>query len=153
MKTSAHAASLAPFPAIESAIRATGARVTPSRVRVYALLQNAQGPLCHRDIERLLSGGALPAMDRVTLYRVLDWLAAAGLAHKAADARGVFRFSAATSDGEHLHHMHFRCTACAGVFCLDMSQPSLPELPLGFRLASAEFDIRGVCPDCAGKHP
>ncbi len=153
MKASPNATAPASFPAIESTIRATGARVTTSRVRVYALLQNAQGPLCHRDIEQRLSGEALPALDRVTLYRVLDWLAQAGLAHKAADTRGVFRFSAATSDGEHLRHMHFRCTACGGVFCLEMSQPSLPELPQGFRLASAEFDIRGVCPDCAGKRP
>jgi Fur family ferric uptake transcriptional regulator len=142
-----------PFLAIESAIRATGARVTRGRVRVLGLLQSAHGPLSHGDIETLLSRDALPEMDRVTLYRVLDWLSDNGLAHKAADARGVFRFSAAVANGKHGKHVHFRCTECGGVQCLDMKLPKPPSLPKGFRLTGMELDIRGMCPHCVRTHP
>jgi Fur family ferric uptake transcriptional regulator len=141
--------STSPFSVIESAIRATGARVTPSRVRVLGLLQSAHGPLSHGDIEKLLSQEALPAMDGVTLYRVLDWLADVGLVHKAADARGVFCFTAAQPNVEHAQHMHFRCTDCGEVFGRKAPLPSPPPLPRGFRLGGMSLDIRGECQRCA----
>ena len=58
-------------------IRAAGARATPARVRVLELLSAAPSPLSHYDIEQSLGEGSL---DRVTLYRVLDWMVEAGLA-------------------------------------------------------------------------
>ncbi len=148
MKTSADSR----LSTMEAAIRATGARVTSSRVRVLGLLQAAGEPLSHGDIAELLNKHALPNIDRVTLYRILDWFASVGLAHKAADSRGVFRFSAANPDGKHTHHAHLRCTGCGGVFCLDLPPPSPPKLPRGFRLSGIALDIRGECPSCAHSH-
>ncbi len=128
------------------AIRACGGRVTAPRVHVLALLRSGPAALSHLEIEGALARGQVP-VDRVTIYRVLDWLAAVGLAHKAADAHGTFRFSAA-ADGAHAKHVHFRCTGCGGVFCLDVSPPPAPKVPSGFRLAGAEFDVHGQCPAC-----
>jgi len=138
--------------AIQSALRDAGARVTPARVRVLGALQAAHGPQSHAEIEETLAQEAHPAADRVTLYRVLDWLCEAGLAHKAADARGVFRFSAAQPNVEHAAHVHFRCTGCGGVFCLNAPPPPPPKLPRGFRLADVAVDIRGECPRCVRSH-
>lgn len=149
MRAMSHAAD-SRHAAIRSAISARQARVTEPRVRVLDLLQSAPEPLRHAEIEEELGREGHPAIDRVTLYRVLDWLVGAGLAHKAADAAGVFRFSAADPDQEHTHHAHFRCTRCGGVFCLDMPAPTPPELPDGFRFGSMTLDIRGECPRCAG---
>lgn len=142
-----------PFSAIENAIGATGARVTTSRVRVLSTLRSAPSPLSHGDIEELLGRDRLPGIDRVTLYRVLDWLSEVGLAHKAADGQGVFRFSAADPEGEHLRHIHMRCTGCGGVFCLDITPPQPPSLPQGFRFGGMALDIRGECPSCVQSHP
>jgi len=128
-------------------LRAAGARVTPGRVRVFDALAAAAHPLSHADLELLL-----PDADRVTLYRVLDSLVACGLALRAADARGVFRFSASGARREHGAHVHFRCTGCGGVFCLAAPPPPPPKLPRGFRLAAAEFDLSGLCARC-GKAP
>jgi Fur family ferric uptake transcriptional regulator len=141
------------FSAVESTIRARGARATPARVRVLSLLHSARGPLSHGDIEGLLSKEALPEMDRVTLYRVLDWLVDVELAHKATNARGVFCFTPATPNLEHTQHVHFRCTGCGSVICLDSPPPPPPELPKGFRLARMELDINGECRGCAKGHP
>lgn len=127
-------------------IRAAGVKVTPGRVRVFEALAGAMQPLSHADLEALL-----PDADRVTLYRVLDSLVACGLALKAVDTRGVFRFSASSERREHSGHVHFRCTDCGGVFCLKTPPPPPPKLPRGFRLAEVEFDVRGTCAACVAR--
>ena len=132
------------IPSLAEQIRRCGARATPARVRVLRLLREAPTPLSHAEIEARL--GEL-AIDRVTLYRVLDWLVASGLAHKNADAQRVFRFSSA-SLGEHTTHVHFRCEQCGGVYCLDASLPVAPALPPGFSLTRLDFDLRGICANC-----
>lgn len=127
-------------------LRAAGVKVTPGRVRVLDALVTAAQPLSHADLEALL-----PDADRVTLYRVLDSLVACGLALKAVDARGVFRFSASGTQREHSGHVHFRCTGCGSVFCLKAAPPPPPKLPRGFRLAEVEYDVRGTCASCSAR--
>jgi Fur family ferric uptake transcriptional regulator len=130
---------------IAAQIRSAGARATPARIRVLQILLNAPAALTHHDIELAL--GTVP-LDRVTLYRVLDWLVECGLAHKSTDARGVFRFSVAVA-GEHQAHTHFRCDFCGRVFCLDAPPPTPPRLPDGFSLSRMDLDLRGRCATCA----
>jgi Fur family ferric uptake transcriptional regulator len=132
-------------------IRAAGVKVTAGRVRVLDVLQAARQPLCHAEIETRLAAGVEAPFDRVTLYRVLDSLVACGLALKAVDTRGVFRFSAAGTQRQHEGHVHFRCTDCGGVFCLKAAPPPPPKLPRGFRLAEVELDVRGVCANCTSE--
>ena len=131
--------------ALAAQIRRCGARATPARVRVLQFLLAAPGAMTHRDVELAL---AEVRLDRVTLYRVLDWLVEAGLAHKHADSSRVFRFSAATA-GEHAAHAHFSCDTCGRVFCLDAEAPKPPLLPDGFSLSRMEVDLRGHCAHCA----
>lgn len=129
-------------------IRAAGIKVTPGRVRVLEILRAARQPLCHGELEA--AGDGQTTIDRVTLYRILDSLVACGLALKAVDTRGVFRFSASGAQRHHGGHVHFRCTDCGGVFCLQAEPPPAPELPRGFRLGEAAFDVRGTCDRCSG---
>jgi Fur family ferric uptake transcriptional regulator len=126
-------------------IRRSGARATPARIRVLQTLRAAPTALTHNEIELALGTSAL---DRVTLYRVLDWLVEIGLAHKNTDVNRVFRFSAATA-GEHATHVHFRCEHCGGVYCLDAAPPAPPILPQGFSLSRMDLDLRGRCANCA----
>jgi Fur family ferric uptake transcriptional regulator len=130
-------------------IRAAGVKVTRGRVRVLDALQDARQPLCHSEVEAQLAGTEDAAIDRVTLYRILDSLVACGLALKAVDTRGVFRFSIAGGQRQHANHIHFRCTDCGGVFCLKAEPPPPPKLPRGFRLCEVEFDVRGTCATCS----
>lgn len=132
---------------IAEALRSAGGRATYARVRILALIKAASFPLSHAEIETMLEQDAHP-VDRVTIYRVLDWLADAGLAHKAADGRGVFHFTVSNPDSKHAQHTHLRCTDCGGVFCLDAPAPPLPALPRGFRFGGMSLDIRGTCPRC-----
>ena len=76
-----------------AALRATGERVTPARLRVYAALLDSAQALSHHELESAL--GTVEPVDRVTLYRVLDWLVEQGLAHRVAGIDRVWRFSTA----------------------------------------------------------
>jgi Fur family ferric uptake transcriptional regulator len=138
-------------PAI-AALRGVGAKVTSARVRVLQQLRAAPGPLTHRELlDAVQMSGGMP-VDRVTVYRVLDWLVEQQLAQKAADQHGVFRFAAAQGAGTHDTHVHFRCATCGGVFCLKDAPPPRPRLPKGFRLTRMDVDIQGECARCARAH-
>lgn len=125
-----------------SAIRDTGERVTPARVRVLGELLGAGRALSHHDLEDSLGNDA---MDRVTLYRVLDWLVERGLSCRTLGADRVFRFSAAQGQAG---HAHFECTACGRVMCLAAPTPPANGLPPGFRAESVALTVRGRCAEC-----
>ncbi|MDP1606692.1 MAG: transcriptional repressor [Rhodocyclaceae bacterium] len=135
----------------DNLLRTVGIKVTRGRVRVIAALQAARQPMSHAEIGTQLGADAAVPLDRVTLYRILESLVAVGLALRAVDTRGVFRFSAAGTLHRHEGHVHFRCTDCGGVFCLKAAPPSPPKLPRGFRLAAVEFDVRGTCAVCSAR--
>ncbi|MFC5472369.1 Fur family transcriptional regulator [Paraherbaspirillum soli] len=117
--TSRHPTTLA-----ETQLREMSVRTTPARVKVLAALLDARCAFSHQDMQDLFV-----EMDRVTLYRALDCLTDAGLAHKIAGDDRVFRYSAGaehTESATRAHHPqhqhgHFKCTRCAKVFCLDGS--------------------------------
>jgi len=130
-------------------LRNAGERATPARETVLDVLLGAARALTHQEIEQSAREHGLNA-DRVTLYRVLDWLVARRYAHRIAGEDRIWRFNAA---GPEAHgHAHFRCTECGQVFCLTDLQPGLGfSLPKGFRFERAELTIQGLCPGCAGK--
>lgn len=145
----------------ETQLQQASVRITTARVKVLAALLGAGRAFSHQDIQDTLSD-----MDRVTLYRALDCLTDAGLAHKIAGDDRVFRYSAgaehgamAQRQGNHApqhQHGHFKCTRCAKVFCLGsvgaagLLQDALQEtLGKGFQSHDIEFTVKGWCADCA----
>jgi Fur family ferric uptake transcriptional regulator len=125
-----------------SAILDTGERVTPARVRVLGELLGADRALSHHDLEGALG---VASIDRVTLYRVLDWLVERGLSCRTLGADRVFRFSATQSAAG---HAHFECSVCGRVICLAAPTPQPAGLPHGFRAESVALTVRGRCADC-----
>jgi Fur family ferric uptake transcriptional regulator len=115
----------------EMRLREASVRITPARVKVLTTLLGARCAFSHQDIQ-----DTLVDMDRVTLYRALDCLTDAKLAHKIAGDDRVFRYSVGTEHGKQgdaalssqnptqHQHGHFKCTRCAKVFCLDGSNES-----------------------------
>lgn len=128
----------------EALIRARGGRLTPARVRVLATLLNAPRALTHHELEHELSA----PLDRVTLYRVLDWLVQETLAHKIAGDDRVWRFNAIAAETD--RHAHFRCMSCHRVFCLEnLGTGFALNLPAGFRAEGVALTVDGRCPRCA----
>ncbi|WP_055326073.1 Fur family transcriptional regulator [Ralstonia solanacearum] len=143
-----------PEAAARARLRGLGSRVTEPRVRVLAALMQGDAPLSHQAVCDTLPADA--GIDRVTVYRVLDWLVAGGIVHKTAGADRVFRFSLAEHDAAreaaHRAHSHFHCTQCGRDFCLETATPPAvptPALPAGFAADHTELTIKGCCADCA----
>lgn len=130
----------------ETLIRGTGARLTRPRVEVLAALLAAEQALSHHELEERIDRSF--DIDRVTIYRVLDWLTAQGLAHRIAGDDRVRRFNAAG----HAHegaHAHFQCERCGTVLCLDeFSAAPVVRLPRGFRPQHYELTVKGLCAGC-----
>jgi Fur family transcriptional regulator, ferric uptake regulator len=132
--------------ATRARVATTGQRVTSARVQVLALLEKADRALSHPEIESRLGQGS---PDRVTLYRVLDWLVGHGLAHRASGADRVWRFSVA--GGRHEKHGHFECSRCGKVVCLDelRTDKLALKVPRGYRPDEIGLTVRGRCAQCA----
>lgn len=129
-------------------VRETGARTTRPRVEVLAVLLAAERALSHHEIEARINGAS--GIDRVTVYRVLDWLSEQGLAHRIAGADRVWRYNAA----EHAHaasHAHFQCERCGTVICLEANAGKVRvRVPRGFVSRDVALTVKGWCADCAG---
>ncbi len=149
------------------AIRSQGARITATRVRVLAALMESASALSHQELfDRI---GSSFSVDRVTVYRVLEWLVQSGLAHRIAGEDRVWRFSVARHADEddagdaaapHSHHAdvhgHFQCDTCRRMFCIDAPvgiEQNLARLPEGFEGRDVEVVVRGLCPACCAPEP
>ncbi len=122
-------------------IRHAGGRVTAQRVAVLEALLAAGHAISQPELDARFGD-----LDRVTIYRVLDWLESKGLVHRLTGDDRVWRFSAG-SDGP--QHVHFQCQACGRVECLEEEQPPRLKLPPGYRAERVELVVRGRCADCA----
>lgn len=136
-------------------VRATGARVTGARIKVLAALMDAGEALAHNEVQRRLEqGDSHEFLDRVTLYRVLDWLVEAGLAHRVSGSDRAWRYSAQVPENAGgVQHGHFKCRQCERVFCMDsppgLHSQLLATLPAGFTCDEFELTVLGRCATCA----
>jgi|WetSurMetagenome_2_1015567.scaffolds.fasta_scaffold463351_2 Fur family transcriptional regulator, ferric uptake regulator len=132
----------------EERIKLKGLRATVIRIRVLAFLLAQQSAVTHHEIEMALQ--KLPKIDRVTLYRTLDWLTENALIHKVIGADRAWRFRVNDQNPTHARHAHFKCNRCARVVCLvdtDIGH-DMPVLPAGYRGQEIELTVRGICANC-----
>lgn len=155
----------APAPAVASAheaaqerLRVLGARVTQPRVAILASLIGSGDAMTHQAVIDSLPADA-DGVDRVTVYRVLDWLVEQGVAQKRAGNDRVFRFSLVEHEAAraevHRQHSHFHCTRCDRMFCLEAAgtppRVATPKVPRGFAVEHVELTVNGVCAECGAR--
>jgi Fur family transcriptional regulator, ferric uptake regulator len=149
-------ASLSAHPpwALPPGMRAT--RATRALAQLYAAQPHAA--LSEPEVESALAAAGA-AVNRVTVYRMLDRFAAAGLLLKQVDAARVTRYALAPQ-GEEGAAPRFECDDCHRQFRLSQgAQPVQSALQEVLRaLASAghqglavDIAVRGRCAGCA--HP
>lgn len=155
----------APSDPIDALLSAHGLRRTAAARRVLGwLLAHPDTSYTHAQLQAALAGeddGAEGvALDRVTLYRLIDRLTQVGLLLCRVDASRVRRYQAMPAG---VHAMpHFECQSChrdsplesalrASADDLDRAaQSALDALKaLGYQGMSLDFAVRGVCADCA----
>lgn len=134
----------------EGMLRGTATRVTRGRIAVLAALLESKRALTHHEVEIRLD--RLHNIDRVTVYRVLEWLTENGLAHRLSGDDRIWRFSVARGGSHEGDHPHFKCTACGEMICLG-NGIELPRIavPTGYKGQSVEITVKGHCPTCASR--
>ena len=133
----------------ETLVRQTGARTTRPRVEILAVLLAAERALSHNEVERRVNSTL--GIDRVTVYRVLDWLGEHGLAHRIAGEDRVSRYNAVAHTRSR-SHAHFQCERCGTVICLDeLGAGPRVRVPRGFVLHDIALTVKGFCARC-GHH-
>jgi Fur family ferric uptake transcriptional regulator len=150
-------------------LSAHGLRRTGAARRVLGwLLAHPDTSYTHTQLQTALQndnttagqGEAGSALDRVTLYRLIDRLTQVGLLLCRVDARRVRRYQAMPASVHALPH--FECQSChrdqplQGALqgnALDLevaAQNALQALKvLGYQGLSLDLAVRGVCADCA----
>ena len=129
-------------------VKESGGRNTEARRNVLACLIAAGRALSHAEIEAEL---ATTDLDRVTLYRVLEWLVEQSLAHRVGGLSGfdrAMRFAFSRPERRNAH-AHFQCVQCGTTMCLD--DVAVPELPVpgGIELQGIELAAFGYCALCS----
>jgi Fur family ferric uptake transcriptional regulator len=88
--------------------------------------------------------------DKVTIYRTLESLCAAGLVHKAYIEERAWHFELAHNCTESQCHPHFTCVRCGHTHCLTgMSLPMAKSPHRGFVIYRQQVRLEGLCPACA----
>lgn len=158
-----------PYDPIDTLLSAHGLRRTAAARRVLGwLLAHPDTSYTHAQLQAALAGDAEVALDRVTLYRLIDRLTQVGLLLCRVDANRVRRYQAMPSS---VHAIpHFECQSCHRDSPLDgafsgalkanandlerAAQTALQALKaLGYQGMSMDFAVRGVCADCASTAP
>ena len=142
---------LHPLATANSLLATLPGRRTRGRTHILAALIEARRALSHSEIEAKLPADV--ALDRVTLYRVLDWLAEHSLVHRVSGADRAVRFAfsgntASVQSAAELH-AHFQCDTCARVVCLEALPTHLPKLSNGFLARKVDVLVHGQCDQCA----
>lgn len=121
-------------------------RVTDFRLLVLSVFSKHQNAIAISDIE-----ADLGEHDRITLYRTIKTFVSKGVIHEIVlpgDIKKLALCDLNCSSKSHKHeHMHFSCTSCQEVFCLDLPSNYQPTAE-GFRISSYEVVAKGICKNC-----
>lgn len=146
---------------IDALLSAHGLRRTSAARLVLAwLLAHPDTSYTHAQLQAALQGDSSLALDRVTLYRLIDRLTQVGLLLCRVDANRVRRYQAMPAS---VHATpHFECQSChrdsplgdalqaKGIDLERAAQTAFEALKaLGYQGLSMDFAVRGVCMDCA----
>lgn len=121
---------------------------TAPRNSVLEILSKREVATSQPDLEHIIGKD----VDRVTLYRILKTFEEKGIIHKIIDINGTANYAFCHGEcSEHHHqdeHIHFNCTECLGVYCInDVSIPAI-QLPEGFKANAISMVVSGVCARC-----
>lgn len=145
---------------IDALLTAHGLRRTAAaRLVLGWLLAHPDTSYTHAQLQTALASDTELALDRVTLYRLIDRLTQVGLLLCRVDVNRVRRYQAMPAS---VHAIpHFECQSChrdsplAGALeanARDLeraAQTALEALQaLGYQGTSMDFAVRGVCADC-----
>ncbi|MFC4213387.1 Fur family transcriptional regulator [Pedobacter lithocola] len=93
-------------------------------------------------------------VDRVTLYRTLTTFEEKGILHKIMGSDGKANYAMCdtkcTIDHHQDQHLHFSCSTCQKIYCLDIQIPNI-AIPNHFNVDAMQVMATGTCETCSKK--
>lgn len=146
MTTTNAAQLLEPF---KDLLKSNGLKITQPRIKVLEMISSKDTAMSQPELEKKLGD----QIDRVTLYRCLATFEEKGILHKIFDTNGTAAFAlcspSCNSDHHHDQHVHFICTQCNGIYCLDDIKLPKLSIPDGFQLQETGVNAMGICASCS----
>ncbi len=131
--------------AIEQVLLQGGVKPTAMRILVYRTLMQ-----CHHATSLKQLEDRMVTADRSTIFRTLNLLQKHHLIHTIEDGSGSIKYELCT--GHHAdvddRHVHFHCEECQRTYCLHHINIPQVDLPEEFRVLSANYILKGICPNC-----
>ncbi len=130
-------------------MKQTGLRPTQHRLAVLHTVGTASAPLTAQEVFEAVNTNQ--AINRVTVYRILDTLVSKGLLERISAGDRTFRYGLAPNP-HHPHHAHFFCRLCGAMTCLPPD--SVPcswndgRVAVPGRVEKFEIRIDGICASC-----
>ena len=126
-----------------------GISPTANRIIVAKALAEEHCPLSMSELEDRIG-----SIDKSGIFRTLTLFKEQHLVHVLEDGEGT-RYELCHSCNHQENndmHIHFHCEHCGATVCLENLPIPEVKLPEGYRMQSANFVIKGLCPKCQ-KHP
>lgn len=127
-------------------LRSQGYRMTPQRLAILNILENAGKHLTPQEIFDQAQR-ALPGMTEATVYRTLIFLSEQGLVLAAHMGSGQLVYEIAGHD-----HHHLICRACGDTQEIDhallLSLYQQFQSSTGYQIDSVHVTFFGLCPQC-----
>ncbi|PWS33939.1 Fur family transcriptional regulator [Pedobacter paludis] len=125
-----------------------GLKRTGARIQVLEILSNRNSATSQPYLETVVG----KEIDRVTLYRILKAFEEKGIIHKVIDNQGTANYAICSGAcSAHHHddgHVHFNCSTCLRVYCLDEVKIPTLKMPKGFEIGQVNLIVSGICQDC-----
>lgn len=124
-----------------------GVKPTANRIVVLRTLAEAGRPLSLTELETKIL-----TIDKSGVFRALTLFREQHLVHVIDDGSGGVRYETCHShsddDTDDDLHVHFYCERCHRTYCL--TETPLPDcdVPEGFVARSANYIVKGLCPEC-----
>lgn len=122
-----------------------GLRKTAFRAKVLDLFLENSKALTLDDLEE-----GLGEFDRITLYRCLKSFETSGIVHKVYAPNGTQAYARSPqqrTDGQR-DHVHFVCSDCNDIVCLNEFDPVKVILPSGYKAEQQHVMVTGLCNKC-----
>ena len=151
----------------EQLIIDAGLRPTKARIAVLEMLSLSPTALSHTEILTGLLGRK--EIDRVTVYRVLDWLLENNLIHKISSDDRAWKFQlnplspkVSTRHYQNVDttkqtllpnnnhgHAHLHCQRCKAVVCIHELASHIPQAILKtYQVSHIDISLKGLCQQC-----
>lgn len=124
-------------------LKAFKLKKTSCRKAIIDTMLKEQKPLSEHEIKNQM----INDFDRTTFYRAFKTLEQHKVIHKIVLDKQEVKYALGYQQKQHIH---FFCSSCHNVQCIDIGQSYSFALPQGYTVSETDILIKGLCKECNG---